>query len=660
MAFIGPSDILVLQKQEGRVRHVINGVLQPGQVLDVAVDNASERGLLGIAIHPNFPTTPFVYLYYTESSTGSDSSGSPLANRVVRYTWDGSVLVSPTLILDLPVTPGPNHNGGVITFGPDGKLYVVIGDLNHNGQLQNFPTGDLDDTGVIFRINDDGTTPIDNPFFSQGGNLARYYAYGVRNSFGLAFDPVTGKLWDTENGPDTFDEINLVQPGFNSGWKQIMGPDSRDPQGVGDLFQFPGSHYADPKFSWFNTVAPTAIVFLNSARLGVEYQNDAFVGDFNNGNLYRFKVNATRDGFDFTSPGLADLVADSDAELQEVISGTGFGGITDLKVGPDGVLYVLSLALGKIFVVSQADRLSNISTRGSVLTGNNVMIGGFIIEGAASKTVLIRGRGPSLGGAPFNISGVLADPFLQLFSGSSVIAQNNNWQDLPACDPGFVCGGAAQITATGLDPCQPNPGQGTSPPDCTQESAILITLSSGAYSAIQSGFGGGTGVGLVEVFEVDAGSSSSRLSNISTRGFAQTGDSVMIGGFIVEGPGTRTVLIRGRGPSMGGAPFFVPGTLPNPFLRLFSGSTPIAENDNWQDPSSCNPGFTCGGATEIIATGLDPCQPNPGQTTPPPGCALESAILTTLPAGPYTVHLKGGPSDETTGVGLVEIFEANT
>ena len=355
MAFIGPGDILVLQKGDGRVLRVIDGVLQPGQVLDVAVDNASERGLLGIAVHPNFPLTPFIYLYFTQSSTSNDTSGSPapLANRVYRYVWNGNVLVSPTLILDLPVTPGPNHNGGTMTFGPDGKLYVVIGELNRNGQLQNNSGGAApDNTGVIFRINDDGSAPSDNPFFSQGGNVPKYYAYGIRNSFGLAFDPLTGELWDTENGPANYDEINVVQPGFNSGWNRIMGPVSRDPEGTSDLVFFPGSHYADPKFSWFNTVGPTALVFLNSARLGAEYRNELFVGDINNGNLYRFKVNAARNGFDFTSSGLLDLVADSNAEFQEVLLGTGFGGITDLKVGPDGLLYALSFGLGKIFVVS--------------------------------------------------------------------------------------------------------------------------------------------------------------------------------------------------------------------------------------------------------------------------------------------------------------------
>jgi subtilisin family serine protease len=187
--------------------------------------------------------------------------------------------------------------------------------------------------------------------------------------------------------------------------------------------------------------------------------------------------------------------------------------------------------------------LSNISTRASVQTGDNVMIGGFIIGGAAPKKVLIRARGPSLGGAPFNIPGSLANPLMQLFSGPTVIAQNDDWQtNDPLCgNMGFARGGVTEITATGLDPCEPNPGQSTSPPGCSQESVILITLPPGAYTAIVSGVGNSTGVGLVEVFDVDSGSSSN-LANISTRGIVQTGDNVMIGGFIIEGSIAKSVL----------------------------------------------------------------------------------------------------------------------
>lgn|GEM_PF-552866 len=660
MAFIGANDILVLQKGDGRVRRVINGVLQPGQVLDVAVHNSSERGLLGIALHPNFPTTPLVYLYYTESGTGADTGGAsiPLGNRVYRYTWNGGALVNPTLILDLPATPGPNHDGGTMTFGPDGKLYVVIGDLNRDGQLQNFSGGAApDNTGVIFRLNDDGSAPSDNPFAGQP-DLAKYYAYGVRNGFGLAFDPVTNELWDTENGPNRYDEINSVPPGFNSGWERIMGPVDRDPEEIADLVQFPGSQYTDPKFSWFTPIGVTAIVFLNSLQLGADYLSDVFVGDINNGNLYRFELNAARNGFVFQDPAVADLVADNLAERQLVTFGTGFGGITDLKVGPDGLLYVLSFS-GRIFVISRTagfvpsnTPLVSLSTRGIVQSGDNVMIGGFIIDGTAAKTVLIRGRGPSMSGAPFFVPGTLANPFLRLFSGQTIIAQNDNWQEVPSCS-GFACGSVAQIIATGMDPCRPNPGQAASPINCALESALLITLNPGAYTVHLAGVNGETGVGLVEIFEADD-INTSQLVGISTRGVVQPGDNVMIGGFIIEGAAAKTVLIRGRGPSMAGAPFFVPGTLSNPFLQLFSGQTMIAQNDNWQDAPSCS-GFSCGGAAQIIATGLDPCRPNPGQPSSPPNCVLESALLITLNPGAYTVHLAG--VNGASGVGLSEIFQ---
>ena len=659
MAFIGSNDLLVLQKADGRVRRVTNGILQTGSVLDVNVDSASERGLLGIAVHPDFPRTPLIYLYFTESSAASDTSGSPLANRVYRYTWNGTALVNLQLILDLPATPGPNHDGGAISFGPDGKLYVVIGDLNRDGQLQNFVGGaSPDNTSVIFRVNDDGSAPNDNPFSSQA-ELAKYYAYGIRNSFGLAFDPVTGDLWDTENGPDAYDEINLVRPGFNSGWERIMGPARRDAEGTSDLVQFPGSGYADPKFSWLKTVGPTGIAFLGSTQLGGQYENDIFVGDINNGNLYHFKPNSTRSGLLFQSPTLGDLVADDSNELQELIFGTGFGGVTDLKVGPDGLLYILSFVQGKIFVISRTSlfvpseaRLVNLSTRASVQTGDGVMIGGFIIDGTVPKTVLIRARGPSMSAAPLFVPGVVADPVLKLFSGQNVIAENNNWQDGPSCGV-IICGTPAQITATGMDPCQPNPGQALAPAGCALESAILIPLNPGAYTVQLSGLNGTTGIGLIEVFQADE-ENASQLVNLSTRARTQTGDGVMIGGFIIDGNEPKTILLRGRGPSMSSAPFFVTGVLNDPVLRVFAGQSIIAENNNWQDAPSCS-GFSCGTAAQITAFGLDPCRPNPGQPSAPAGCELESALLITLNPGAYTTHLTS--ANGLSGIGLVEIFQ---
>ena len=362
MAFIDNNNILVLEKG-GQVRLVSNGVLQGKPVLQVSVATESERGLLGIAILNSTKTgtaaannNKFVFLYYTESQ------GGDLRNRVYRYEWNGQNqnLTNPTLILDLPALPGPNHNGGKLVIGPDHYLYAVIGDLNHRGKLQNIKDGpDPDDTSVILRVNpNDGSPAKDNPFINDANTaMHKYYAYGVRNSFGITFDPITGNLWQTENGPDVYDEINVVKPGFNSGWIQVMGPLSRN-AGVStdQLVNFPGSHYADPVFSWKNPVAVTDIEFMKSTVLGEKYKNNIFVGDYNNGNLYYFEVNSTRTGIKLNlsqqQTGLSGLVVDNDTQLSAVTFGTGFGGITDIKTGPtDGFLYVLSINDGNIYKI---------------------------------------------------------------------------------------------------------------------------------------------------------------------------------------------------------------------------------------------------------------------------------------------------------------------
>jgi glucose/arabinose dehydrogenase len=221
----------------------------------------------------------------------------------------------------------------------------VIGELQREGQLQNIENGPPpDDSGVIFRINpEDGSAAPDNPFQDDAAN--RYFAYGVRNSFGLAFDPVTGVLWDTENGEDSYDEINIVDPGFNSGWKTVMGPISRAGVSEESLVQLPGSKYYDPIFSWIESFGITDIEFFNSESLGQKYANNIFAGDITQGNLYFFEVNQDRNGLQFnpqSQSGLSDLVADTDEEVSSVTLGTGFVGITDIETGPDGLLYVLT------------------------------------------------------------------------------------------------------------------------------------------------------------------------------------------------------------------------------------------------------------------------------------------------------------------------------
>lgn len=347
MDFINATDILVLEK-DGNVRRVTNAVLQEKPVLQVPVQTESERGLLGIAINGRD-----VFLYLTES-TALDNS---IRNRVYKYQWDGNQLTSPVLVLDLPGLPGPNHNGGKILIGPSPNetgqfLYAVIGDLNHDGKLQNFNEGpDPDDTSVVFRVNPiDGSAPRGNPFINDNVT-SRYWAYGIRNSFGLAIDPLTSMLWATENGPSEYDEINIVKPGFNSGWHTVMGPMSREGKTEDDLVKLPGSQYLDPVLSWKDPPALTAIEFFNSSILGTQYTNNIFVGDYNGGNLYFFQLNEERNDLKLDEFGsaLSDRVVDNNQEFSSIIFGTGFGGITDIKTGPDGLLYVLSIGDGVIY-----------------------------------------------------------------------------------------------------------------------------------------------------------------------------------------------------------------------------------------------------------------------------------------------------------------------
>ncbi|HEY3182430.1 MAG TPA: PQQ-dependent sugar dehydrogenase [Gaiellaceae bacterium] len=426
VAFLGPNDMLVLEKDTGKVQRVVNGVVR-STVLDLAVNRASERGLLGIALHPQFFVNGKLFLYWTESSTGADSGNLAdvplLGNRVDRFSWNGARLRFDTNIVKLRAFQADegqplrgNHNGGVIRFGPDGKLYVVIGDNGRRGQLQNlvdgpFGPGIPDDqfggpepddahlTGVVLRLNDDGTAPADNPFFAVGGVVEKIYAYGLRNSFGMAFDPVSGTLWEQENGDDSFTELNRAAPGFNSGWVQIMGPPERiaqfkaiettvtpdppDPfastyfglqqirwpptniadtpeEGLSRLFMLPGAHYSAPEFSWKYEVAPAGIGFLSSRALGSQYENDLFVGQartfLEGGALFRFNLAGNRLRIAVDDPRLDDRVADNVhkwdiTESESLLFGRNFGIVTDVATGPNGNLVLVSLTDGAIYEV---------------------------------------------------------------------------------------------------------------------------------------------------------------------------------------------------------------------------------------------------------------------------------------------------------------------
>jgi aldose sugar dehydrogenase len=362
MAFLGPNDILVLEKESGTVQRIIDGKMLPQPLLQVPVSTTSERGMLGIATakHSNGPT--YVFLYYTKDGGGGPQS---LANVLYRYELSNDQLINPKLLLNLPALRGPNHDGGKVVIGPDSNVYTVIGDLRaHRTQAQNVVNGPpADSTGGILRVTQDGQ-PVSNAPLGQGtAPLDLYYAYGIRNSFGIDFDPVSGKLWDTENGPTFGDEINLVEPGFNSGWVQVMGiwtpegaigketagPVNSNPS---NLVDFAGKgKYRAPEFIWFKTVAPTALKFLNSDKLGKQYQNDMFVGDIKKGNLYHFDLNQARTGLVLNGT-LSNKISNTASDSQPVIFASGFEeGITDIQVGPDGYLYILAFG-GSIYRIT--------------------------------------------------------------------------------------------------------------------------------------------------------------------------------------------------------------------------------------------------------------------------------------------------------------------
>jgi N-acetylneuraminic acid mutarotase len=275
-------------------------------------------------------------------------------------------------------------------------------------------------------------------------------------------------------------------------------------------------------------------------------------------------------------------------------------------------------------------QLGNISTRSFVQTGDNVMIGGFIVQGTGPKRVIIRAIGPELGAPPYNIPNALANPRLELHNAAgALIGSNDDWQHT-------IIGGV--IPRNQVTDIQ-NSGHAPTNPF---ESAIIADLPPGNYTAIVSGVNNTAGVGLVEVYDLSA-NTASILGNISTRSFVQTGDDVMIGGFIVQGTGAKKVIIRAIGPELGAPPYNIPSALANPTLELHNGAGAlIASNDNWQT-TIIGGIITTNQVRNIINSGHAPTDPR------------ESATIAELPPGNYTAIVRG--ADNTTGVALVEVYD---
>lgn len=407
MAFLDENDILVLEKN-GVVKRIIeNNVLeQPVLNITSIVNNTRERGLLGIAISGHLPVVKDqlqnvnskVYLYFTENipndihnSCTMNCTGPRIVNSLFVYDMKDSNLVNPKLLLRIPFGTadiGLEHIGGKVALGPDGRIYVSGGDgypcrdfndcknsVNKgilNSETFNTNGSSAIGTGGILVISKDGHNDRGDNILGDNFPLNVYYAYGIRNSFGLDFDPHTGNLWDTENGPYFGDEINLVDAGFNSGWAKAQGiwsisdyrqlvkdlpfgyhyPKGNIPSDPNNLFSYDGKgKYSAPEFTWNKSTGPTALQFFDSNRLGEKYEDDMFVGTYGKGRIYHFQLNEDRNKL--ATGRLESNVASNDTQLADFIFAKGLGPITDLQVSPDGYLYVLTYE-GNLWKISKS------------------------------------------------------------------------------------------------------------------------------------------------------------------------------------------------------------------------------------------------------------------------------------------------------------------
>ena len=582
MAF-APDGRLFVCLQGGQLRVIKNGTLLATPFVTVPTTANGERGLLGIAFDPNFSTNQFVYVYYTTNT-------APIHNRISRFTANGDVAAanSESVLVDLDnLSTATNHNGGGLHFGPDGKLYVGVGE-NANGANAQTLSNRL---GKILRYNSDGSIPTDNPFYNTatGANRA-IWALGLRNPYTFGFQPGTGRMFINDVGQNMWEEIDDGIAGSNYGWPTCEGA------------CVPGnSNFRDPLFQYgHGTSSTTGCAIVGAAfynppvnQFPSSYLGKYFFGDLCSGWIRVFDPAA----------GTASAFA------------TGIATLVDLQVGPDGCLYYLAQGNGgQVFRVSAvAAQPLNISVRSRVGTSNDVLISGFINTGTAAKKVILRALGPSL--QQSGVTDFLADPMLELHAGDgSLITSNNNWRDNTAQQQ-------LDLTTNQLAPSD------------DRESAIVSTLQPGTYTAIVKGQGTSTGVGLVEVYDVDR-ASASRLANISGRASVLTGTNVLISGFIVgNNNGAAKVVIRGMGPSL--IQSGVTSPILDPTLELHDNNGALLmANDNWQENSAQ--------ASQISASGLAPTNP------------LESAIATSLLPGTYTaiVAEKNGRS----GIGLVEVY----
>lgn len=509
---------------------------------------------------------------------------------------DGSNKVRLTNKYDLHPTWSPDGTKIAFSRTPEGDVYAMDADGSNQINLTNNPAGNNQ-----------------HPVWSPDGTKIAFISN--RDGPGGDFDGFEIYVMDAD-GSNQIRLTNNREGDFYPSWQQTAAtstptptPGSITPPGSNVVVQSPSGDES-VAFAQVTTGGLTTFTPIDPAS----------VGQLPTG----YQLSAESRAFDITTTATVVLPIDVSFHFPFIINPAVFarlrilhgesGSLVDRTLQHDFATKMIRARVNSLspFVVAQStaspNRLLNISTRLRVETGDNVLIGGFIITGNDPKRVIIRCIGPSLSG--FGVPDALQNPTLQLYQGDTLLAENDNWKDTQQ----------VEIEDTGI------------PPTNELESAIVRTLSPGAYTAILRDKDNGTGVGLVEAYDLSAGADA-KLANISTRGFVATGDNVLIGGFII-GSTSHTpaaVVVRAIGPSLSG--LGVPGALQNPRLDLYNSSgTVVAANDNWGETQQ----------VEIGASGIAPSDDR------------ESAIAATLASGAYTAIVSG--AGNTTGVAVVEVY----
>ena len=472
-------------------------------------------------------------------------------------------------------------------------IYVAGGDINADGQ------GDI----VIGTGDGNGSTPIVKVVSGADGSTVLESFFAFNSSFTGGVRVATGDI----NGDGRADIIAGTGPGsslvtvFSGQDLSILKSFLAFPGFTGGVYVAAGDVNGDGRDDILVGAGSgsSAVKVFNAVDDGLHHNFLAFPNSTGG-----VRVAAT----DLNGNGRADIIVASgtgDPSRLRAFADTGLEGLIDIVPYPNSTAGMFPGAIPRYPAQSL-----NLSTRARVLNGDNVLIGGFIINGNDPKSVIVRGIGPSSG-----VPGALSDPTLELFSGNTLVASNNDWKTRPDGSSQ-----QAEVEATSI------------PPTNDVESALVRTLAPGPYTAVLRGNGGGTGIGLVEVYDLTPTIADSQLANISTRGLVETGDNVMIGGLILGGGvGANKILARALGPSL--TQFGVANVLPDSALGIYNSNGGLLRfNDNWRQNQEA----------DILATGLAP------------GDNLEAALIGLLGPGNYTAIVTG--TGGSSGIGLIEIY----